>query len=139
MSITRLWPDTVYRRTVPGFANPPFAQVLVVDRKATGKAIYVSGTFACDVHQNLVGEGDMGVQVSIALENVRLSLAAAGAAVDNIVRVKMYVTDMGLFMSDGLVPYNEFFQNAPTSSTVVEVSGLTVPGGLVEIEAEAEL
>jgi isochorismate pyruvate lyase len=110
-----------------------------VTRPAGGTSIHVAGTFPADVNQELIGPDDMGAQVAAALENIRLSLAAVGADFSHLVRIKLYTLDLERFGRDGRPHYQRLFGDHPPASTAVQVSGLAMPGALVEFEAYAEL
>ena len=139
MSIRRVWPESVYQKILPPNTRPPYAQVVEVTRPAGGTSIHVAGTFPGDPDWNLIGDGDMGVQVAAALENIRRSLAAVGAQVGDVVRIKFYVTDLPALIADGAPEVDKFFGEHVPASTAVQVSGLAMPGAMVEIEAYAEL
>ncbi|HZS33061.1 MAG TPA: RidA family protein [Methylomirabilota bacterium] len=101
-----------------------------------GDTIYVSGQVALDAAGRLVGPGDVVAQTRQCLDNVKLVLAAAGATLDDVVKVTVYLAD-----ADDRPRVNEvrkayFGANRP-ASTLVEVSRLALPGLLVEIEAIA--
>ena len=139
MPVRRVWPETVYRRVMPGSDQPTFAQVVEISRPSGGTSIHVAGTFPADVDMVLVGAGDMAVQVAAALENIRRSLEAVGAGIDDIVRIKLYTTDLAWFGRDGRAEFRKFFGDSAAASTAVQVSALAMPGALVEFEAYAEL
>jgi enamine deaminase RidA (YjgF/YER057c/UK114 family) len=138
MPIRRVWPETVYQKILPPNTKPPYAQVVEVTRPAGGTSIHVAGTFPGDLDWNLVGGSDMGAQVAAALENIRHSLTAVGAQVSDVVRIKFYVTDLPALIASTPEVDKFFGENVPTS-TAVQVSGLAMPGAMVEIEAYAEL
>lgn len=137
--IRRMWPPAVASRTPPGHRHPAYAQVVEVTRPAGDRAIHVAGTLATDSGRNLLGAGDIGRQTAVALDNVRASLDAVGATIGDIVRVRVYVTDMETFKRDGAPAYVAFFSGVPTSSTVVQVGALAHPEAMVEVEVEAHL
>ena len=138
MPIRRVWPETVYQKILPPNTKPPYAQVVEVTRPAGGTSIHVAGTFPADLDWNLVGGSDMGAQVTAALENIRHSLTAVAAQVSDVVRIKFYVTDLPALIASAPEVDKFFGENVPTS-TAVQVSGLAMPGAMVEIEAYAEL
>ena len=137
MKIERTWPQGVYVREVPQYAGKLFAQMVTVHGAAT--QIHISGTFAYDEHSVLVGEGDMGAQVRKALENIGICLAAAGADATNVLRTKIYVTDIDAYVQAGHSEWLRFFGDRLPASTTVEVVRLTDPRALVEIETYAAL
>lgn len=100
--------------------------------------VYVSGTTATDGSGGIVGVGDAYAQTVQALRNVRVALRAAGAETEDVVRTRIYVTDMGDEEKVGRA-HREFFEEVRPASTVVEVRRLVSPEMLVEIEAEAVL
>ena len=84
----------------------------------------------------LVGEGAPGTQARQALENIRRALEAAGASVTQVVRTRMYVTDIDDWPAIAAA-HAEFFGAVRPAATMVEVSRLVSPDMLVEIEVEA--
>jgi 2-iminobutanoate/2-iminopropanoate deaminase len=100
------------------------------------KLIFVSGQIAQDSEGNIVGKGDIHAQTKQVLENVKAVLEQAGATMENIVKVTVYVTDMNNFKGVHEIRA-QYFQNDPPASTLVEVSKLALDELLVEIEAMA--
>lgn len=138
MKIEHIWPDTVRKPEVPGYDHPPYAQVVQITRDSGERTIHVSGTFGT-LADGSIAKGDMAAQVAQAHENIRLCLAEVGGTPENIVRVKIYTTDMESYLSDGLVEEMRVAKTSPAASTLVEISRLANPDALVEIEAYAEL
>lgn len=103
-----------------------------------GNVVHVSGTTATDASGKIVGLGDMGVQARQALENVRRALEQAGATLEDVVRTRIYVTDISRWEAVGRV-HGEFFAAIRPTTSMVEVRKLIDPEMLVEIEAEAIL
>lgn len=101
-----------------------------------GNDVRVSGTTATDEEGNVVGEGDAYRQAKRALENVESALTEAGASLDDVVRTRMFVTDIGNWGPVGEA-HAEFFGDVRPATTMVEVSGLIDPEMVVEIEADA--
>lgn len=101
-----------------------------------GNTIYVSGQVGMDKAGNVVGKGDMRAQARQTIENIRAVLAAAGATLDDVVKVTMFVTDMALAPLAREVRM-EVFTKYPPASTGVEVKALAHPDLLIEIEAVA--
>jgi len=101
-----------------------------------GDTVHVSGTTATDDDGEVVGRGDPGEQARVALEIVAESLAEAGAELSDVVRTRMYVTDVDDWEAVGDA-HAAVFGDVRPATTMVEVSRLVDPALLVEIEAEA--
>ena len=101
-----------------------------------GDSVYTSGQVAIDSDGNVVGKGDMKVQTRQCLENVKTVLQAAGASMDNVVKVTVFLTDMSRLMETHEVRI-QYFPDDPPASTAVEVKALVLPDLLIEIEAIA--
>lgn len=101
-----------------------------------GDHIHVSGTTATDPNGNIVGRGDPLAQTRQALENIEIALTEADASLHDVVRTRMYVTDIDQWETIGDAHGAVFGDIRPTTS-MVEVSRLIDPDLLVEIEAVA--
>lgn len=101
-----------------------------------GAFVAVSGTTATDEHGLIVGGGQMYVQARQALTNIRTALERMGLTIENVVRTRMFVTDIGRF-ADAARAHREFFADTPPATTMVEVRRLANPRMLIEIEADA--
>jgi enamine deaminase RidA (YjgF/YER057c/UK114 family) len=101
-----------------------------------GNVIHVAGTTATDAQGALVGIGDAYVQARQALRNIERALVRAGATLQDVVRTRVYVTDIKRWQEVGRA-HGEIFGAIRPASTMVQVSGLVDPAMLVEIEAEA--
>ena len=101
-----------------------------------GAHVYVAGTTATGPDGRLVGIGDGYAQARQALANIAAALARAGAALEDVVRTRIYVTDIGDWEAIGRA-HGEVFGAIRPAATMVEVSRLIDPAMLVEIEADA--
>lgn len=101
-----------------------------------GNHIFVSGTTATDEQGRVVGEGDMYAQAVQTLANIRKALEEAGSSIEEVVRTRIYVTDISRWEEAGRA-HGEVFGEIRPATSMVEVSGLIDPDMLVEIEAVA--
>jgi len=103
-----------------------------------GDRIYVTGTTATDEDSNVVGVGDAHAQTVQTIRNIERALKALGAGLENVVRTRMFVTDISRWEEYGRA-HGEFFRDIMPATTMVEVSKLIDPRMLIEIEADAEI
>jgi enamine deaminase RidA (YjgF/YER057c/UK114 family) len=102
---------------------------------AAGDSAWVSGTTAT-VDGVVVHPGDAGAQTRVALSAIERALTDAGFALGDVVRTRMYVTDISRWKEIGQV-HGEFFGDVRPATTMVQVAALIDPAMLVEIEADA--
>ena len=103
-----------------------------------GDRIYVTGTTATDEDGEVVGVDDPYAQTVQTIRNIERALNALDAGLENIVRTRMFVTDISRWEEYGRA-HGEFFREIMPATTMVEVSKLIDPRMLIEIEADAEL
>lgn len=100
-----------------------------------GNIIEVAGTTAMDGEQ-LIGEGDVYLQTKFILQKIAVVLEQAGASVKDIVRTRMFITDISQWEQAGKA-HGEVFRTIKPVATMVEIKALIDPRLLIEIEATA--
>ena len=98
--------------------------------------VFVSGTTATDANGAIVAPGDAYAQTIQVLENLRTALERAGASMADVVRTRMFVTDISRWKEYGRA-HGEYFRDIRPVTSMIEVKGLIDPSMLVEIEADA--
>ncbi len=113
-----------------------FSQAVAVD--APRRFVACSGQAAVDGEGRPLHPGDMAAQLKSTFDNLETLLEAGGFELADVVRLRMYVTDMGAYFAAQQVFIDRFAgRGIPVASTLLGVSALAVPGLLVEIEATA--
>ena len=103
-----------------------------------GNVIEVAGTTALDENGNIVGTDDPYQQTKFIIAKIEKALASAGATLKDVVRTRMFVTDISRWEEIGRA-HGEYFREIKPASTMVEVKSLVSPEMLIEIEATAIL
>ena len=113
-----------------------FSQAWRVD--GAQSIVFVSGQGPISPDGELVGEGDFEAQTRQVFENLQTVLADAGASLDAIVRITVYLTDIGTLRDFGRIKA-EFIAGEQPASTALEVSSLALPGMMIEVDAIAAM
>ena len=129
MVLERINPNGMYKPN-----KNIYSQVV---KSAGATTVHVAGTVPFDEDANVVGIDDMKVQVLKILDNIRISLEAAGATPADVVRINVYALDVDDYVSSGAPEVISFFGDNKPASTTVQVLRLVHPDWVVEIEATA--
>jgi 2-iminobutanoate/2-iminopropanoate deaminase len=131
MARQNIQPEALAKRIVDGHVL--YSHVVVAEGK---RMIFIAGQLARDPQGNVVGKGDMRVQIRQVGENVKAALEAAGASLSDLVKTTTYVTDIEEFFKHVDVRM-EYFGAALPTSTTVEIRRLAHLDFLIEVEALA--
>jgi enamine deaminase RidA (YjgF/YER057c/UK114 family) len=101
-----------------------------------GTAILVSGTTATDENGKIVGPGEPYRQTIQTLKNIEAALTKVGATLRNVVRTRLFVTDISRWEEYGRA-HGEIFKDIRPASAMIQISKLIDPDMMVEIEADA--
>ncbi|TAL40428.1 MAG: RidA family protein [Chitinophagaceae bacterium] len=104
----------------------------------TGNVIEVTGTVAVDDNSIPVGGNDAYEQTRFIIQKIEKVLHRAGASLKDVVRTRMFVTDISRWEEYGRA-HGEFFKDIKPCTSMIEVKGLIAPEYLIEIEATAIL
>jgi len=127
--LQHLNPDTLIK-------NPAFTNIVIVP--AGGKTIYIGGLDAVTPSGEIVGKGDIGLQVDQVLKNLQSALAAAGASLENVIKWNVYIVQ-GQSLQKGFQSFQRVWGNRPNPPAItgIFVAGLANPDFLVEMDAIA--
>lgn len=133
MSNQTIQPENLFNSSPYGFS-----QVVVSEGK---KLVFCAGQTANDKDLNIIGKGDLKLQLEATFENVRTALAAAGAAPKDIISARLYIVDYTSEHLETISAAMTRFFNAESlpACTMVGVSALTFPEFLCEIEVVASI
>lgn len=101
-----------------------------------GNVVEVTGTVAVDENNNLVGGNSAYEQTRFIIQKIQAVLQKAGASLNDVVRTRMFVTDISRWEEYGRA-HGEFFKDIKPCTSMIEVKGLIAPEYLIEIEATA--
>ena len=114
----------------------PFEPFFISQGFRIGNLIYLSGQAAIDEQGRIVGAGDFDAQAERTFRNISSVLEAGGSSLDRVIKVTIYLTDMGNFPK--IMALRQRWFSAPyPADTIVEVRSLALPDLMLEIEAIA--
>ena len=122
----------------PEGLSKPTGHWTTVTTARPGKLVFISGLTAKNERGEIVGVGDVRAQTRQVCENLRAAMRSAGGSLADIMRVDVFIKDMGGFTDIHDIRREYFGSNAP-ASTMVAVAGFTHPDMLIEINAIAVL
>lgn len=101
-----------------------------------GNLVEITGTVSVDENNELVGKDDPYTQTNFILKKIESVLQRAGASLKDVIRTRMFVTDISKWEEYGRA-HGEFFSDIKPCTSMIEVKGLIAPEYLIEIEATA--
>lgn len=117
-------------------ANDPLAPYFIAPAWQVGNLLFLSGQASIGADGSIVGIGDFDAQLAQTFANIEAVLAAGGSDLSKVVKVTIYLTDMGNFPK--IVEARQRYFTAPyPADTTVEVKGLALPDLMVEIDVIA--
>lgn len=120
-------------------SGAPWEELIGYSRAVrTGNVIEVAGTASVDEQGNIIGINNAYEQAKYVLEKIERALNLAGAALTDVVRTRIYLTDISRWEEIGKA-HGEFFKTIKPVTSMIEVRALINPGMLVEIEATAHV
>ena len=122
----------------PAGVWPPFGAFSIAVIQGTGQVVHLKGQVSLDFNGQVVGAGDMRVQVRQVLSNIRDVLASMGGKTSDVASLVHYATDIDSFMKTGDIRQTFFTKPFPITTTV-QVARLYHPDLVIEITAMAEI
>ena len=118
-------------------SDAPWEEIVGYSRAVrAGNVIEMSGTIALDNKGNSIGEGDPFKQTVEIIKIAKRVLEKAGSCLEDVIRTRIYVTDISMWEEVGRA-HGEYFKEIKPATSMVEVAGLIRPESLVEIEFSA--
>jgi enamine deaminase RidA (YjgF/YER057c/UK114 family) len=120
------------------FNEPVERQLGFAAMVKTGDLLHLSGVLSIDEQLNVVAPGDMAGQIERVYDLLEATLAKVHADLSNVVNETIFVTDMQALAAAAATRTKRYAKCAPPASTAVQVSGLFLPGCLIELQAVAQ-